>query len=56
MQKKKEYVSPSIEVIEMETKEEMLALSVYDDKTADPNEEVLSNKRRGKWGDLWADK
>ena len=55
MQKKKEYVSPSIEVIEMETKEEKLALSVYDDKTADPNEEVLSNKRRGKWGDLWAD-
>lgn len=56
MQKKKEYVSPSIEVIEMETKEEMLALSVFDDKTADPNEEVLSNKRRGKWGNLWADK
>lgn len=56
MQTKKIYVSPSIEVIEMETKEEILSLSVYDDRTADPNEEVLSNKRRGIWGNLWADK
>lgn len=56
MQTKKKYVSPLMEVIEMESTEAVLALSVYDDKTADPNEEVLSNKRRGKWGDLWADR
>lgn len=53
MQTKKKYVVPSIEVVEVAAKEEMLALSVYDDKTADPNEEVLSNRRRGEWGNLW---
>lgn len=53
MQTKKIYVSPSIDVIEMEATEAILALSVYDDKTADPNEEVLSNRRRGEWGNLW---
>ena len=31
----------------------MLALSTSDDKTADPDEEVLTGRRRGTWGNLW---
>ena len=46
------YMRPSTEVVEVET-EEMLALSASDDKIADPNEEVLTNRRRGTWGNLW---
>ena len=56
MQTKKIYVSPSIEVTELEVMESILALSVEDEITADPNEEVLSNRYRGEWGNLWADK
>ena len=40
MQTKKIYVSPSIEVTELEVMESILALSVEDEITADPNEEV----------------
>jgi hypothetical protein len=53
---KKKYVSPSIEVTELEVMEPILALSVEDEITADPNEEVLSNRHRGEWGDFWTDK
>ena len=45
MQTKKIYVSPSIDVIEMEATEAILALSVYDDKTADPNEAAVMTQR-----------
>lgn len=52
---KKVYVRPLIEIIEMEVEDELLTLSVVDDIPADPDEEVLTNKRRGEWGDLWVE-
>ena len=52
---KKVYVRPLIEIIEMEVEDELLTLSVVDDIPADPDEEVLANKRRGEWGDLWVE-
>lgn len=48
---KTEYMQPLIEVVEVET-EDMLALSLSDEQ-ASSNEDVLTNRRRGTWGDLW---
>lgn len=57
---KKEYIAPAIEVVEMSSIS-MFAGSVQDGGGigGNPNEEFdeeLSNKRRGQWGDLWAEK
>lgn len=51
---KQEYVAPEIEVVDVEV-EEMLAVSSIGYTTGKASEEyeALSNKRRGKWGDLW---
>lgn len=45
------YIQPHTEVVEVET-ERMLALSVSDEQ-ASSREDVLTNRRRGTWGDLW---
>ena len=51
--KKKEYIAPQMEVIEIETVQ-MLAASAEDIPVVDgEGTEILSNDRRGKWGDLW---
>ena len=53
---KKEYITPAIEVVEMELTS-MLALSNDDELGIFEGEgEELSNGRRGQWGNLWADK
>ena len=53
---KKEYIKPSAEVIEIETVQ-MLAASANDIPVVGGDDqggtEILSNGRRGKWGDLW---
>ena len=48
----KRYIAPCMEFVDVEV-EGLLALSVSD-KQADPEEKVLSNSRRGEWGDLWS--
>lgn len=50
----KKYIAPQMEVIEIET-EQMLAASAEDiPVVGGEGPEILSNGRRGKWGDLWA--
>ena len=52
---KKVYIAPQMEVVEMELVAMLAAskeLGVYDTPTED--DAVMSNGRRGKWGDLWA--
>lgn len=51
---KKEYIKPEIEVIEIESVEMMAGSLVFNDKEVDTGSQ-LSNDRRGKWGNLWAD-
>ena len=59
---KKAYITPNMEVMKMEIEAPMLSASsgsgesggnagVFDDVTDD--DANMSNKRRGKWGDLW---
>lgn len=51
---KKKYIVPAIEVMDIESVE-MIAASVPQ-IGIDPDgsgEEILSNKRRGSWGNLW---
>ena len=56
---KKAYITPNMEVMEMGIEAPMLSASgesdgdvgVFDDETED--DATMSNKRRGKWGDLW---
>lgn len=57
MKTKDDYVKPQIVVIEAECNTMLAASKLgYTDEEADKDLEVLSNKRRGKWGDLWANK
>ena len=56
--KKKEYIAPNCEVMELETVN-MFAGS-FDVKPGETEEEEndpnqMSNRHRGQWGDLWAD-
>ena len=53
--KKKEYIAPATEIAEIEMIS-MIATSVgvSDEETDD--DAVMSNGRRGEWGNLWADK
>ena len=52
--KKQEYIKPSTEVIEMEVMS-MVATSVPNIGIEDGSgTEILSNDRRGRWGDLWS--
>ena len=56
---KKAYIKPTMEVVKMEVIE-MVATSVPKIDIVNPGEEggsgeeILSNKRRGQWGNLWA--
>lgn len=51
--KKKEYIKPSAEVVEIETVQ-LLAASAEDIPVVDgEGTDILSNDRRGKWGNLW---
>ena len=55
--KKKEYIKPETEVVELELESLMLSASnkVDIDISDDTTDEGawMSNGRRGKWGDLW---
>ena len=52
--KKEVYIKPSIELITIEPSH-MLSASSIEVKPGESGEEQLSNHRRGKWGNLWAD-
>ena len=54
MKIKKHYVRPQVVAVECEC-HTMLAISNigYSDERADKGTEVLSNDRRGSWGNLW---
>lgn len=56
------YITPEIEVVEIDYQSMMVAgsneevdteIEITDDEYADPDLEVLTNKRRGEWGNLW---
>ena len=53
------YITPEIEVVEIEYQSMMAGSEEIDDEIeieeelADPDLEVLTNKRRGEWGNLW---
>ena len=52
---KKEYVTPSIEVVELETESMILSISNGDEVGGDPNTpptEELSNGRRNYWDEI----
>lgn len=56
---KKKYIKPLVEIVELDI-EMMIATSgeenleiEYTDEEASEEYEVLVNKRRGVWGDLW---
>ena len=57
---KKEYIKPSIEAMDIESMVLMATstphIGIVPNDPNDPNgsgSEILSNKRRGTWGDLW---
>ena len=49
---KKAYITPAMEVVNVETVE-MIAASIAIDSQSAGGSEMLSNDRRGTWGDLW---
>lgn len=61
MNNKKRYIIPEMEVVEIEIESLMVAGSdeevdgeiEIEEELADPDLEVLTNKRRGEWGNLW---
>lgn len=60
--KRKAYIKPTMEVIELESEPLMLILSVEDpeltvdgDVVIDTRDEQLVSSRRGEWGNLWAE-
>lgn len=54
MKTKDEYVKPLAVVVETECNTMLAASKLeYTDENADKDLEVLSNGRRGTWGDLW---
>ena len=54
MRKKEQDIQPQIVVVECECNAILAASELkYTDESADENVEVLSNDRRGTWGDLW---
>ena len=51
---KKMYITPEMDVVEIEAAEMLAVSSVgYTDKEASNDYEALTNDRRGNWGDLW---
>ena len=57
---KKEYIKPEIEVMPVEVQSQMMTASPYTPPgfgEGDANDsEVLTNRRRGTWGNLWSEK
>ena len=49
---KKTYITPEMEIMNIETVE-MMAASINTNDTTVAAEEAWSNERRGSWGDLW---
>lgn len=58
---KKEYIKPEIEIITFEVQSQMMTTSpgtepgFGGDIEADDSEVLTNRRRRGEWGDLWAD-
>ena len=53
---KQEYVAPEIEEVDVEVVEMLAVSSIgYTSGKASDEYEALSNRRRGRWGDLWAE-
>lgn len=50
---KKVYMTPEMEITEIETQTLMLGLSKVDDEFDTNEEENLAGDRRGTWGNLW---
>ena len=55
---KKEYIKPAMEVMSIEAESHMMTASPgthpgFGDGFASGDGEVLSNRRRGTWGNLW---
>ena len=51
---KKEYIKPSVEAIEMAAISMMAASTPKIDIEDGEGEEILSNRHRGEWGNLWS--
>ena len=52
---KKKYIAPAMEIAEFEMVS-MIAASASDIPVVDgEGSDILSNRRRGTWGNLWAD-
>ena len=49
---KKAYITPAMEVVNVETVE-MMAASIAVDRQSEGSNQMLGNERRGSWGDLW---
>lgn len=52
--KKKQYIAPEVELVELEMVE-ILAASIRIGEGEKNAEESFSNDRRGGWGNLWGD-
>ena len=52
--KKKQYITPQMEIAEIELVT-MTAMSVGISDEITDDDAVMSNRRRGTWGNLWAD-
>ena len=50
---KKIYIAPAMEIVEIEMVT-MLAASVLVSDTPTEDDALMSNRRRGTWGNLWA--
>ncbi len=50
---KKTYITPEMEIMNIETVE-MMAASINTSDTTVAADEAWGNERRGSWGDLWS--
>ena len=50
--KKKQYITPQMEIAEIELVT-MIAMSVGVSDETTEDDAVMSNRRRGRWGNLW---
>ena len=49
---KQTYITPAMEIMNIDTVE-MMAASIAVDRQSEGGNEMLGNERRGSWGDLW---
>ena len=52
--KKKEYMIPTCEVVELETTVMMLSLSLEEGEEWEEGGTYETNRHRGEWGNLWS--